>query len=42
LLAPRARLRAGDIWVEGSRERRAVEDQLIPRALFIPMRAAGP
>jgi len=28
LLALRDRLRAGDIWVEGSRQWRAVEDQL--------------
>jgi TnpA family transposase len=42
LLALRDRLRAGDIWVEGSRRWRAVEDQLIPRALFTAMRAAGP
>ncbi len=38
----RDRLRAGDIWVEGSRRDRAVEDQLIPRALFAAMREAGP
>lgn len=38
LLALRDRLRAGDIWVEGSRQWRAVEDQLIPP----PMREAGP
>jgi len=42
LLALRDRLRAGDIWVEGSRQWRAVEDQLIPPALFTSMRAAGP
>jgi hypothetical protein len=30
LLALRDRLRAGDIWVEGSRQWRAVEDQLRP------------
>jgi TnpA family transposase len=42
LLALRDRLRAGDIWVEGSRQWRAVEDQLIPPALFTAMRAAGP
>ena len=34
LLALRDRLRAGDIWVEGSRQWRAIEDQLIPPALF--------
>jgi len=42
LLALRDRLRAGDIWVEGSRQWRAVEDQLIPPALFAAMRDAGP
>ena len=42
LLALRDRLRSGDIWVEGSRQWRAVEDQLIPPALFAAMREAGP
>ena len=42
LLALRERLRSGDIWVEGSRQWRAVEDQLIPAALFAAMREAGP
>src|SRR2546421_675384 len=42
LLALRDRLRAGDIWVEGSRQWRAVEDQLMPPALFAAMREAGP
>src|SRR5205807_7501886 len=42
VLALRDRLRAGDIWVEGSRQWRAVEDQLIPPALFAAMREAGP
>jgi TnpA family transposase len=42
LLALRDRLRAGDIWVEGSRQWRAVEGQLIPPALFAAMREAGP
>jgi TnpA family transposase len=42
LLALRDRLRAGDIWVEGSRQWRAVEDQLIAPALFAAMREAGP
>ena len=42
LLALRDRLRAGDIWVEGSRQWRAIEDQLIPPALFTAMREAGP
>ena len=38
----RDRLRSGDIWVEGSRHYRAVEDQLLPRPLFAAMREAGP
>ena len=38
----RDRLRAGDVWVVGSRQYRAVEDQMIPKALFETMRAAGP
>lgn len=42
LIALRDRVRAGDIWVEGSRQWRAVEDQLIPPALFAAMREAGP
>jgi TnpA family transposase len=42
LLALRDRLRAGDLWVEGSRQWRAVEDQLIPPPLFAAMREAGP
>jgi hypothetical protein len=42
LLALRDGLRAGDIWVEGSRQWRAVEDQLVPPALFAAMREAGP
>ena len=42
LLALRDRLRAGDIWVEGSRQWRAVEDHLIAPALFQAMREAGP
>jgi hypothetical protein len=42
LLALRGRLRSGDIWVEGSRQWRAVEDQLIAPALFQAMRDAGP
>jgi hypothetical protein len=42
LLALRDRLRAGDIWVEGSRQWRAIEDQLIPSPLFAAMREAGP
>jgi TnpA family transposase len=42
LLALRDRLGAGDIWVEGSRQWRAVEDQLISPARFAAMREAGP
>src|SRR5208337_4122587 len=42
LLALRDRLRAGDIWVDGSRQWRAIEDQLIPPALFAAMQEAGP
>jgi TnpA family transposase len=42
LLTLRGRLRSGDIWVEGSRQWRAVEDQLIAPALFQAMRDAGP
>jgi TnpA family transposase len=42
LLALRDRLRAGDIWVDGSRQWRAIEDQLIAPALFTAMREAGP
>ncbi|QPC88907.1 Tn3 family transposase (plasmid) [Mesorhizobium sp. NBSH29] len=38
----RSRLRAGDVWVEGSRQYRAIEDQLLPKALFAAMREAGP
>jgi TnpA family transposase len=42
LLALRDRLRAGDIWVEGSRQWRAIEDQLIAPTLFAAMREAEP
>jgi hypothetical protein len=42
LLALRDRLRAGDIWVDGSRQWRAIEDQLIQPALFAAMQEAGP
>src|SRR3546814_4569084 len=38
----RDRLRAGDMWVEGSRRYRAVEQQLIPAPVFAAMREAGP
>jgi hypothetical protein len=37
----RERLRAGDIWVEGSRAWRSFEDYLLPRPLFDQMRAEG-
>jgi hypothetical protein len=42
LLALRARIRAGEIWVEDSRQWRAVEDQLISPSLFAAMREVGP
>lgn len=38
----RDRLRAGDVWVEGGRQYRAVEDQLIDRPVFAAMKQAGP
>ena len=38
----RDRLRAGDMWIEGSRRYRAVEQQLISAPVFAAMRAAGP
>src|SRR5271154_1458109 len=38
----RDRLRAGDVWVTGSRQYRAVEDQLLAKPLFIAMKEAGP
>lgn len=38
----RDRLRAGDVWVVGGRQYRAIEDQLIPAPLFAAMKAAGP
>ena len=38
----RNRLRAGDVWVEGSRQFKAIEDQLIARPLFAAMDEAGP
>ncbi len=37
----RDRLRAGDVWVEGGRQYRAVEDQLIPRPVFAAMKQTG-
>ena len=42
LLTLRDSMRSGDIWVEGSRQWRAIEDQLISPALFAAMREAGP
>lgn len=42
LVELRDRLRAGDVWVEGSRRYRAVEQQLIPAPVFAAMRLAGP
>ena len=42
LLTLRDSMRSGDIWVEGNRQWRAIEDQLIPPALFAAMREAGP
>ncbi len=38
----RDRLRAGDVWVRGSRQYRAVDDQLLPTKVFEVMSAAGP
>ena len=38
----RERLRAGDVWVAGSRRYRAFDDYLLPRPTFEAMRAAGP
>ena len=38
----RDRLRAGDMWIEGSRRYRAVEQQLIPAAVLAAMRETGP
>lgn len=38
----RDRLRAGDVWVEGSRRYRALEQQLISTPVFAAMKAAGP
>lgn len=37
----RERLRAGDIWVDGSRAWRSFEDYLLPRPLFDQMRGEG-
>jgi hypothetical protein len=41
LLTLRDSMRSGDIWVEGSRQWRAIEDQLIPPALFAARRWLG-
>lgn len=38
----RDRLRAGDVWVAGSRRFRSFEETLIPRASFAALRAEGP
>jgi hypothetical protein len=38
----RDRLRAGDVWVEGSRDYRDFEDTLIPRSTSDEIKAAGP
>jgi TnpA family transposase len=38
----RDRLRAGDVWVRGSRRYRNFEDLLLPRPTFVALRAEGP
>jgi TnpA family transposase len=38
----RERLRAGDVWVAGSRRYRAFDDDLLPRPTFEALKAAGP
>ena len=38
----RDRLRAGDVWVRGSRRYRNFEDCLLPKATFAALRAEGP
>lgn len=38
----RERLRAGDVWVAGSKRYRAFDDYLLPKLIFEAMRAAGP
>src|SRR3954447_17396261 len=38
----RDRLRAGDVWVRGSRRYRNFEDCLLPRSSFAALRAEGP
>lgn len=37
----RDRLRAGDVWVEGSRKRRSFDDRLIPKATFEVLMSEG-
>nr|WP_050783596.1 hypothetical protein [Methylobacterium nodulans] len=37
----RDRLRAGDVWVEGSRAHRTFDDYLLPRPTFAVMRTEG-
>ena len=38
----RERLRAGDVWVAGSRRYRAFGDYLLPRATYEALKASGP
>ena len=38
----RDRLRAGDVWVRGSRRYRNFEDYLLPKPTFAALRAEGP
>ena len=38
----RDRLRAGDVWVRGSRRYRNFEDCLLPKPTFAALRAEGP
>lgn len=38
----RDRLRAGDVWVQGSRRYRNFEDYLLPKPTFAALRAEGP
>jgi TnpA family transposase len=38
----RDRLRAGDVWVRGSRRYRNFEDYLLPKPTFVALRAGGP
>ena len=41
MVALRDRLRAGDVWVEGSRAFRAFDDFLLPPTAFAAKRQAG-